>query len=449
MAPDPVRNAAPLVLSRRVRLILEGLKAGFGLHGGKVAGRDRIARAAAGLVLPALLLPGLLLSGGPAAAALSNLTLSDLTLASPSFPVGDAQLTINGQASGALFGPDQPGLAGKTIGGTGTSGTLRLSPSLRRDYDSGLALSLEGTVAASDPLSRGRYDGDALERLAGVARTGLGTVEIGLTDGAGYDLAVMGPRVDPNVALDDGRTSFFRDPRTGRALSDLFALRTQVGASSNYAKFTYASPEVFGVQLGLSFTPSQGKQLPFLNAGPHMAGRAADIWEAALKVEQGFGPVSLSAYLATAQGRAEHTLPGQHGVNDTGFGVKADYNLNDTLTLSLGGAYRVSNAYGFAIDQSFGGATTRAIQLSAMIGDGTWSLGGEVGNGVAGAVPGQPRIGLNGMQASLGYQVNGSVGVSTGWQHQIYNRDSGTFFNGGAKLSMDAVFLNLNLKTSE
>ena len=111
----------------------------------------------------------LLAGAGPAAAALPDMTVAPL-----SFPVGDAELTVNAAASGALFGPDQPGLGGARIADTGASGTLRLMPSLRRDYDSGLALSLEGTLAASDPLSRGRYDGDALERLAWMLRQILG-----------------------------------------------------------------------------------------------------------------------------------------------------------------------------------------------------------------------------------------------------------------------------------
>ncbi len=374
----------------------------------------------------------------PAMAALADARLSAL-----SFPAGDAEVTVNAQASGALFGPNQPGWDGAQA-----SGTLRLLPTLRRNYDNGLVLSLEGVVAASDPLSRGRYDGDALERLAGVAHTGLGQIDVGLTDGAGFDLAVTGPRVDAGVSLDDARTSFFRNPKTGRALSDMFALRTQVGASSNYAKFVYTSPQVFGVQLAFSYTPSEGKQLPFLDAGPDVPGRQADIWEAALKIEHDFGPLSVSGYLATAQGQGERKLPGQHGVNDTGFGVRVDYYPDDTLTLSLGGAYRTTNAYAFAINQSYGASTTCAIHLSGMISDGAWSAGLEYGNGIAGSIPGQPRIGLNGLQATLGYKINSSISVSTGWQHQIYNRGSGTFFDGSHRLSMDAVFLHLNLKTS-
>src|ERR1700722_8520138 len=113
----------------------------------------------------------------------------------PSWPVGDAQFQLGGDAGGALFNPNQPGWSGAQA-----SGDVRLMPELRRDYDSGLGLDLGGTFAAEDPLSRGRYDGDVIERLAGEARTGLGKLEIGITDGAGYDLAVSGPKVDPGGA---------------------------------------------------------------------------------------------------------------------------------------------------------------------------------------------------------------------------------------------------------
>ena len=50
-------------------------------------------------------------------------------------------------------------------------------PRLHRDYDSGLVLGLDATLAVSDPLSHGRYGGDFFEKLYGEARTGLGRVE--------------------------------------------------------------------------------------------------------------------------------------------------------------------------------------------------------------------------------------------------------------------------------
>ena len=325
---------------------------------------------------------------------------------------------------------------------------VKLIPQLKRDYDSGLSLALDATLTASDPLSRGRYDGDAIEKLYGEARTGLGRIDIGLVDGAGYLLRLTGPKTDDQIALEDSQTSLFRDPVIHRAVTDMFALRTSVGASSNYAKLAYVSPALFGAQLALSFTPSEGKQLPFMNAGPNIAGRQADIWEMGLRYSDTFGPVNLSGYAAAAEGRAEHKLPGQEGVSDLGAGLRADYPLDDDVTLSLGGSYRNSNAYGFDIDRSYDGAATRALHVSAGLTDNAWSASLEYGNGVAGSAAGLPRLGLNGMEASLGYALNAGMQLSAGWQHLNYARDSGVFFNGTPRLSLDAVFLDFTFHTT-
>jgi hypothetical protein len=387
----------------------------------------------------------MLLALSLASPAQAQLLPASLTgpLAPPSWPLGQAELRLNAEASGALFVPHQPGWDGAQA-----SGVLRLMPELRRDYDSGLSLGLVSAFAVADPLSRGRYDGDAIERLAATARTGLGKIEIGITDGAGYGLAVGGPKVDPGVSLDDPRTSFFRDPDSHRAVTQMFSLRTPVGASSNYAKLVYTSPSLFGAQLALSFTPSEGKQLPFLNAGPQVPGRQVEFWEAALRYETEFGPLSLAAYGAVAESRAEHKLPGQEGTSDLGTGLRADYPLTEETGLSLGGAYRQSNAYGFDVNQTWQAGTTRVGHISAAVTRGEWIAGLEYGNGVADAVAALPRLGLNGMEASVGYRASDSIQLSAGWQHQTYTRSNGAFFNGAPQLKMDAIFLHLNLRTS-
>ena len=61
--------------------------------------------------------------------------------------------------------------------------------------------------------------------------------------------------------------------------------------------------------------------------------------------------MTLTAYGGVAEGRGEHKLAGQEGVSDLGSGLRADYTVNDDLSLSLGGAYRQSNAYAFDIDR--------------------------------------------------------------------------------------------------
>jgi len=358
------------------------------------------------------------------------------------WPVGNANFSLAGVAEGAIF--DSGRFSGPRV-----SGALSLDPTLSRLYDSGLSLALAGRFVAADPLSRGRYDGDATEYLAASAHSGLGKLEIGLTDGAAYQLAMFAPtdpKADVSVALEDPRTTFFRDP-TGRAVINMFALRTVVGSSSNYAKFVYMSPELFGLRLAVSLTPTEGKQLPFLNAGPQVPGRQADIWEMALKYQEDVGPVSLMGFAALAEGRGEHKLPGQEGVSDLSAGLRADYPLGEDITVSLGGSFRQSNAYGFDINQTWQAGVTRVGHISGMMAYDGWRASLEYGTGAADAVAALPRIGLNGWEVALARDLSSSVAVSAGWQKLNYSRGSGSFFNGAPQMKMDAIFLRLKLST--
>ena len=367
------------------------------------------------------------------------------------FSPGDLSLTLGAEAGGAVFAPSGSYLSGASGagGGRNASGDFKFMPRLARDYDSGWSLGLNAVITASDPLSRGRYDGKVIEKAFGDVRIGLGQVQIGNTDGAGYALAVSGPKVDAGVSLDDAQTTFFRDPSTGKAFTDIFALRAEVGASSNYAKFVYLSPELFGAQLAVSFTPEQSRYgLPFLHEGPHVAGRQVDIWEGGLKYSDQLGPVTFSAYGGGAWGRGEHKLPGQEGVSDLAAGLRLDYPLSDEIALSAGGGWRQSNAYAFQQASAYQAGTTRVIQASGALTYNAWVLGMEYGSGDADAVAGHPRLGVNAYQASLGYSFSSSIAVSTGWQRLVYQRSSGAFYNGLPRVNLDAVFLHVNLKTS-
>jgi len=387
------------------------------------------------------------------AAAFAHHALADPwdgTIAPIRLAPGDLSLTLGAEAGSAVFGASGIHLPGASGAGgkQNVSGDFKFIPRLTRDFDTGWSLGLNATITTSDPLSRGRYNGGTIEKAFGDLRFGLGQVQIGDTDGAAYGLAVTGPKVDPGVSLDDPQTTFFRDPSTKRAFTGIFLLRAEVGASSNYAKFVYQSPALFGVQLALSFTPEQSRYgVPFLHEGQHVAGRQVDIWEGAVKYSDELGPVTVSAYGGAAVGRAEHKLAGQEGVSDLGAGLRLDYPVNDDLSLSAGGAYRQSNAYAFQITKSYQAGTTRVMQASAAATYDSWVLGFEYGGGNADAVGGAPRLKLNGYQASLGYDFSSSIQVSSGWQRLIYQRSSGAFYNGLPRVNLDAVFLHLNLKT--
>jgi spore coat protein U-like protein len=114
----------------------------------------------------------------------------------------------------------------------------------------------------------------------------------------------------------------------------------------------------------------------------------------------------------------------------------------------VGGSYRQSNAYGFNVNQTWQAGTTRAGHVSAAVTHKQWMAGLEYGNGVADSVASLPRLGLNGLEASIGYKISDSIAVSTGWQHQSYSRSSDVFFHGAPQLKMDAIYLHMKLSTS-
>ena len=227
----------------------------------------------------------------PALAGLDDWTLSPWTT-----NFSNISLTVGGRAQGTAFTANQPAAAG--LDRTSASGAAMLTTTLERDYDSGLTLALKGAFEVyHDRLSGDNYGDDFVEKVYGVAQTGLGRVEIGMTDGAAYALAVTGPVVDDETTLDNANATFFRDPSTGRAFVQIFALNSAVESSLNYAKLSYYTPRLFGLQLAASYTPSEGKDvLPFLSHGPQVSNRQKSIWEGAVSYSDNFGPVSLGGY---------------------------------------------------------------------------------------------------------------------------------------------------------
>src|SRR5580704_15089914 len=84
----------------------------------------------------------------------------DGTIAPITLAPGDLSLTLGAAAGGAAFGASGHGKQN-------VSGDFKFIPRLARDFDSGWSLGLNATVTASDPLSRGRYNGDVIEKAYG------------------------------------------------------------------------------------------------------------------------------------------------------------------------------------------------------------------------------------------------------------------------------------------
>ena len=383
------------------------------------------------------------LLAGMAAMIATPALAGDWTISPWTTNFSDVSLTVGGRAQAAAFTAGQPATG---IDKTSASGAATLTASLQRDYDSGLTLALKGAFEIyHDRLSGDNYGDDVAQKVYAVAQTGLGRVEIGMTDGAAYALAVTGPVVDDETTLDNANATFFRDPATGRAFVKSFALNSSVESSLNYAKLSYYTPRLFGVQLAASYTPSEGKDvIPFLSTGPRVANRQESLWEAAVSYSDTFGPVSLGAYggamFAHADGGTK--TAGHEGLTEWGLGSEIDYNLNDDVKLAVGGGYRRSNAYSFNINDVQANGETSSVHLSATLSTGPWIVGGELGDGTA---EGTPKLGVHGVSASVGYVFNANLQATVGWQQLRYDRDAGTFYNGAPRIRMDAAFLHLKL----
>ncbi|HEX4859877.1 MAG TPA: hypothetical protein VFV07_01485, partial [Rhizomicrobium sp.] len=357
----------------------------------------------------------------------------------------DVQLKVRGAFDGSLYTNDMPR---PHLDQTNVTGQGWVGVALERDYDSGLQISLNSVFEAyHDRLSIDNYGGDVVQKVFARVQTGLGRVEIGNADGAAYVLAATGPTVEGFSSIDNTNASYFRDPSNGQAFINIFALNSAVEDSLNYAKVSYYSPRLFGVQLGASFTPSEGKDVvPFLANGPQVGDRQKSIWEAALSYNGDMGAITYGLSAAWSGGHDDDKTPGHAGLSDYAFGGEIDYAINDDWKLALGGAWRHNNAYRFDINDVLAGGETTSDHLSATITRGSWIFGGEWGSGAADANGAEPDIGVHGASATLGYVVNTNLQVNVGWEQFHYHRDSGVFYNGAQRIEMDAGFLNFEFK---
>jgi hypothetical protein len=380
-----------------------------------------------------------LLAVSPAFAAWDDWSLSPWT-----GTVGDLSYSVGGQVQGTVFDADQPAVAGfDTTSGTGAA---QLTASIEKDYDSGLSLALKGQFSLyHDRLSGDNYGSDFLAKLYGTAQTGLGKIDVGMADGAGYVLAITGPTVNGEVAIDNPNAEFFRDPSTGQAFQGIFTLNSAVESSLNYAKISYYTPRLFGLQLAMSFTPSEGKDvIPFVNNGANVPNRQKSMWEGAFNYTNSddFGPVTLGVYGAVTVGHGDRKTPGHAGLTEWGVGTEADWAIDDDWKLSVGGAYREANTYAFNINDARMSGVTNSMHVSTVLSWGSWSVGGEMGNGTADGSLGDPTLGVHAYTVDAAYAVNANLQLSGGWQKLRYARSAGAFYNGAPIIDMDAVFLH-------
>lgn len=364
--------------------------------------------------------------------------LSDWSVSPANFDWGDWTASLGGNAGAAASA------AGGGVQSDDASLAVLLLPRLERDLDNGWQVGARGAVLAyRDRLAGDVYGDRTFEKDSLFVQTPYGRFETGQQDGAAYRLAVIGPSVDAQTAIDDAATTFFRDPATGRALIDIFRVETAELATANDAKFTYVSPRLFGVQLGGSYTPYDAHGgLPFISRGMTDADRQTNMLESAANYAGNFGTASVALYAGAVLGHEAARTAGHGNLVDWSIGGEADWML-DEVKLAFGGGYRRTNAYTFDVGDTRTDGRTDAWRLGATTTKGPWIAGVEYASGVADRADIRPGLDQQGYETSVGYVVNSNLQLTLGWQELRYRRDIGTFFNGSPAATLNAVFLRL------
>lgn len=319
-------------------------------------------------------------------------------------------------------------------------------PRVEKLFANGWRFGFKSTVNLyHDALSGDNYGNDFFAKAYFFLATPYGDMEMGQADGAAYHMAMTGPLVADAVAIDDANIGFFKNPSTGKALTNIFNVRSAVFATANAAKISYYSPRLFGVRIGVSFTPELTKNvIPFVSHAPRIADRQNNIVESAINYTGFFGATSLGVYAGLAAGHNAQRTAGHNDLFDWAAGGEVDQDFG-AVVWALGGAYRQSNGYTLDPDLAFKTGTTHVVHASTKLTMGDWSAGIEYSQGIADREAVFPRLDITGYEISAAYRINRNLQLTAGWQHQRFTRSSGAFYNGARALNLDAAFLYLRV----
>ncbi|MGN6515098.1 MAG: porin [Rhizomicrobium sp.] len=367
----------------------------------------------------------------------------DGTFAPTGVQLGDWTASLGADLSAAAYAARQQG----GVDPQGVQAFAVLAPSLQRTFANGWQAGVDASLLAyHDHLSGDNYGNDVFEKFYLYAQTPYGRVELGQQDGVGYSQSVAAPVVDGPPAINDANVTYFKDPASGEAFIGIFNLRTGMFISANDAKLSYLSPRLDGVEVGVSYTPNQTKAfLPFTMTGHHVADRISEIVEGVVNYNKQFEDWNVQAFTALGAAHDAARTPGHDDPWDFSIGAETDYAI-DGAKLSLGAAYRVSNAYRFNVREAAKHARTGNIDLGATYTAGPWIAGMEYETGTADGAFGQPRLTERGWSPSVGYAVNGNLQLTLGWQALRFSRGAGAFYNGKSRAGLNAAYLHTNFQ---
>lgn len=292
----------------------------------------------------------------------------------------------------------------------------------------------------SDSTS-GADDALALDKAYLWAESGLGRLEIGAQDGAAKQLQVEPPSVTKSMRIDHPLMMPVTDADDAYYRPGGLMLRTDPYASDQSLKIVYRSPRLFGLQLGVSYTPEFSANLErFVKRAGDDTDQQSDIFEVGLNYDSTIDTVRLRAslvYLMADNERPSITsasplAPWRSGdLSEWGAAASVKYE-----GFTLGGAYRHSNAQGGFIDHApvvlTGGASDTDIwSIGALYEFESWKLGanyayGDTNVAVAGLLGGRVEAqDGHAWQIAAAYAVDSNIQIAAGYQRYGFDASAG------------------------
>lgn len=353
------------------------------------------------------------------------------------------------QDTSGFADPDQDGL------GALANGKLQLRGTYLTDggWEFGARAELRLQSGEQSNSTSGADDWFQAEKLYIWAESGLGRLELGAQDGAAKQAQAAPPSITKSLRIDnplmmpvaDGEGSYYRPAG--------LMLRSDSYASDQSLKIVYRSPRLFGLQLSLSYTPEFSANLErFVKTAATDFDQQSDIFEAGLNYDTNLDDVRVRASLTylTANNEAESdtsstaTSPWQ-SADLSEWSAALNFKMKG---LSLGGAFRHSNARGGFVDHApvvlTGGASDTDIwSFGALYEWESWKIGANyitATTNVAGSTLVSSYVleqQGDGWQIGAAYQVDTDIQVAAGWQS--YRFDAGAGLNP-ADLAQTGVF---------
>ncbi len=165
-----------------------------------------------------------------------------------------------------------------------------------------------------------------------------------------------------------------------------------------------------------------------------------DIWEVGASYTGYVSDVAVGLTGGYAQGSQRNATPEGANLYDWSAGAEFAY-MVDEIKLTVGGAWRETNAWLLDAYEVSQGTRTGGEHLSAVAEWGRWRLGGETSLAHA---TGPVDYTITGYQTTAGFQLTPAIELTGGWQWYHYARNAGLFTNGRPAIRMNAGYLGLS-----